>query len=344
VPGRTETAQRVAATLDGRGSVIVSGAAGIGKTTLVESVLRGRPHARGTAVAGLRWRPYLPLMRAADQHLDGDAETVASTISVAIGGRVLFVDDLHWADAATIDVLELLIDRVPVVMTCRPKSAPQWSDQVEIIEVGPLSRSDARRLARRLHPELDRDDLDRLLAAAAGNPLLLENLARDGTTTPTLRAAMATRLHDLSGPVRDAIAELATHGLPLDLALLDVTADELPAGLVEVQGGQARLRHLLLGDAALESLNAAERAEVHLRLAARLPGPTPPSTSWPVGHRWTPNGACASCSTTSTTRCCAPTSWRSRPTPPTTTTSATRPPAPWSRPATAKGHVGRPRR
>ncbi len=270
--GRLDTVRQVTAILDGNRSVIVSGPAGIGKTTLMDAVLRPRPHAAGAAVAGLRWRPFFPLMRAVGQRLDGDVETVASTVSVALDHRVLFVDDLHWADPATVDVLGLLVDRVPVVMTCRPKLEPTaWADRVELVEVAPLSTALSRRLARRLHPELATADMDRLLTAAAGNPLLIENLARDGVTTPTLRAAMGSRLQDLDGTVRDAIAELAAFGRPIALDLLDVTAPELPAGLVEVTGGEVFLHHPLLGDAALESLNASERADVHLRLAGRLP-------------------------------------------------------------------------
>jgi DNA-binding CsgD family transcriptional regulator/tetratricopeptide (TPR) repeat protein len=272
VLGRAQELRRISVALDGARSVFVVGSAGVGKTTLVRAALRGRPHAVGEAVAGLRWRPFLPLMRAVGLTLDGDVDSVASAVVVALRGRVLFVDDLQWADGPTLDVLGLMVRTVQVVVTCRPGGdAAPWVDRLERLEIGALPAGASRRLACRLHPELPKSDLDRLVALAGGNPLLLEHLARDGVTTPTLRAALAGRLAALGSAARDSIIEIAVHGRPIELAYVGIPVDDLPSQLVDIADGMVALRHPKLAETVFEWLDPAERTRVHVRLARRLP-------------------------------------------------------------------------
>src|SRR5262249_57614835 len=79
---------------------------------------------------------------------------------VAEGGRmVLVIEDVHWADAATLDCLTFLTrarrdPTVPVVVTCRSDEAPldpqvvEWlahvreRGRVTQIGLGPLSRDE----------------------------------------------------------------------------------------------------------------------------------------------------------------------------------------------------------
>ena len=127
-----------------------------------------------------------------------------------MGTWVLFVDDLHWADPATTEVLGQLIGHRRVVLTCRPGTdLPGWTDRMVTVVVGPLCEADARSLARRLHPTLDDVEIDRLVSFSAGNPLLVSHLSHDGAIRPTLRAAVAARLELLPDAVRDAVTELA---------------------------------------------------------------------------------------------------------------------------------------
>ena len=82
-------------------AIVVVGPPGIGKTTLVRSVLADRPHVEATALVGLRWKPYLPLSSALGSDLRGDPESVAAEAQRLLGDRILFVDDLQWADQGT---------------------------------------------------------------------------------------------------------------------------------------------------------------------------------------------------------------------------------------------------
>ncbi len=231
----------LSAALDGGRFVFVVGPPGVGKTTFVRTALRGRPHAAGSAVTGLTRRPLVPLMRAVGATLAGDVEAVASAVLIGLGGRVLWIDDVHWADRATVDVVRMLRGRVPIVVTGRPEVDDEWSLGACRIEIGPLRRSASKRLARQLHPRMTDAQLDRLVDVAGGNPLLLHHLAADDVTSPTLRAAIEVRLAALPDAVRDAVVELAVHAAPLATDRLAVPLADMPAGLVELVDGRIAL-------------------------------------------------------------------------------------------------------
>ncbi len=251
---------------------MVHGPAGIGKTTLVREVLRRHPHVEGPALEGLRWKPYAPLSIALGVDLAGDPESVASSVSRNLGRRILFVDDLQWADDSTKATLGLLAGRVPLIVTARSKGIElPWSVYTATVELGPLPRAVCRSLVEEWHPELAPEDRERLVQVAGGSPLLLQHLVLDGQTSPTLRAAAQARLAALPDAVAAAVTELALVGRPVSPDVLDVAPEALPPELVEVADGRIALRHRLLGEAALATLDDAATAAAHRRLARRLP-------------------------------------------------------------------------
>jgi ABC-type oligopeptide transport system substrate-binding subunit/class 3 adenylate cyclase len=119
---------------------------------------------------------------------------------------VLSIEDLHWADATSIALLEQLLvlaEQSPVLLvlslrperdhaawTLREHAAREFPHLLRELELGPLGAADADLLAGlvgtgTLPPALER----RLLAAAEGNPFFLEELVRSLADVGALRPA-----------------------------------------------------------------------------------------------------------------------------------------------------------
>src|SRR3954451_18776228 len=109
----------------GQGSVVlVAGEAGVGKTTLLRAFAADRPASTrvlwGSCDPLFTPRPFGPLLDVAET-LGGELADVVTTTATAHDavaalsgqlrdspGSVLVLEDLHWADEATLDVLRLL--------------------------------------------------------------------------------------------------------------------------------------------------------------------------------------------------------------------------------------------
>src|SRR5690606_33280215 len=120
--GRAAEERRIREAVGGAGAcTVVHGEAGVGKTTLVRTVLAEVPHREGGALATLRWLPFLALRRAfadlPDATWSGDPEHVGSVLSAALGREPLLLEDLHWADPDTLRVVDLLLGRHRLVAT-----------------------------------------------------------------------------------------------------------------------------------------------------------------------------------------------------------------------------------
>ena len=71
--------------LEGGGSVLLTGPAGIGKSTIANEVIRGRPAAIGQSLASLNDRDYRPLDHALQLGLHGAPDDVAVAVTAALG-------------------------------------------------------------------------------------------------------------------------------------------------------------------------------------------------------------------------------------------------------------------
>jgi ATP/maltotriose-dependent transcriptional regulator MalT len=161
---------------------------------------------------------------------------------------VLMLDDLHWADGASLELAAYLLRHPPraavvVAATFRTGQAQRAlvtsieramaeGEIVDRIELGPLTAVDAKRLC----DGSDAAERERLYEASGGNPFYLLELARmggdgengrsmiDGVDVPAaVRAAIAGELDDLSAPARRFAEAAAITGDPFELDLAVAT-------------------------------------------------------------------------------------------------------------------------
>lgn len=145
------------------------------------------------------------------------------------GPVVLMLEDIHWIDGASEDLLRVLIEsgaqsNLLVLHTRRPEYAPPWRDasNVATVALKPLAEGDIRRLAQaRLGVETLPDALaHQLTERAGGNPLFGEEIL----SFLIDRGALSID----AGEVRFD-AGLEEHGLPASLqTLLAARMDRLP--------------------------------------------------------------------------------------------------------------------
>lgn len=216
---------------------------------------------------------------------------------------VLFIEDLHWADSATLALLKTLSYtlrgmHLTVIMTYRTDdvgrghplrkilSDLERNRAVAFVDLDRLSSEDAARLTRMLAPELDRDAVQQIVTRSDGLPFFIEELIAfaDRRLPDTLRDLLLARVEMLGGDARSAVDLLAAGGVHVDSYLLEETAegsverDRLNDGLREAltanilvadDDGYA-FRHALLQEAVHDDLLPSIRSELHARYAAAL--------------------------------------------------------------------------
>ncbi len=220
--------------------------------------------------------------------------------------QVVVIDDLQWAEPVFVDLVEHVADLsrdAPIFLLCIARtelldSRPDWGGgklNATSLLLEPLGADECGQLIERLGAHVDDELRDRITTASAGNPLYLEEMLamvreRGGggeiTVPPTIQALLQARIDSLDGDVRvvmergavegevfhrGTVAELAPPpvraGVETHLAtlvrkeLIRSTTPQFP----EDEG--FRFRHLLIRDAAYESLPKATRAELHERFA-----------------------------------------------------------------------------
>ncbi|MEX1168741.1 MAG: LuxR C-terminal-related transcriptional regulator [Chloroflexota bacterium] len=282
--GRDAELAQLRATIERGGATVLVGEPGIGKSTLMNAAVAGRTAAIGGALGMLTFMPYLPMIRAVGPLPDGDPALVAREVVRRVGpAGVLVLDDLHWADAATLALLERVVGRVAVLAAVRtgdPSSRAvreilRGAGMTEL-QVEPLVEADGVALARRGRPGLGASVARRLVAHAGGNPLLIEELSRGGPTT-SLRLAVTHRLRALDAPTRDLLGWLAVAGRPMAIddevnrhRLVDHLVD---AGLAARIGDRVEVRHQLIADIVVGGLSEEERRRFHRAVASRVSDP-----------------------------------------------------------------------
>jgi class 3 adenylate cyclase/tetratricopeptide (TPR) repeat protein len=206
------------------------------------------------------------------------------------------VDDAHWADVGTLELLEDvafgLHATTLILCTSRPELAERRPDFGRVarnntqLELLPLDSESATRLAELLLPEEQRDEARRIADAAGGNPFFTEEVSRrigEGgagaaaeTLPDTVQAAIAARIDQLPPGEKRALQHAAVLGHtfsqgPLGDLLGDSPEETLwdlrRRTLVEERPGSEAghyvFRHQLIRDVAYNSLPRTERARLH---------------------------------------------------------------------------------
>ncbi|MGC0142378.1 ATP-binding protein [Pseudactinotalea sp. Z1732] len=290
---------------DGRGSVaIVAGELGMGKTMLVSSFAP-------TTDAEVYWgtcddlstsRPFGPFWDIAAQApwglqsmLDaGDPPyrlhtRVLEELAAAERPTVIVIEDIHWADDATIDAITVLGRRIAdlpavLVLTLRSgEAAPDHPVQSALgvlhrvaavrVELPPLSRAAVARLS-------GEENADWVYDVTGGNPFFVTELVADlpGDLPQSVTSAILGRCARLDPSSRHLVELVSVAPTRLPIAALDAALPEWTAAaeaperlrLLTLEPTHVRFRHELIRRAVHSSLTATRRRHLHAQVLEAL--------------------------------------------------------------------------
>jgi DNA-binding CsgD family transcriptional regulator len=337
--GREDEMRRLDAMVDGLGggggALVISGDAGIGKSALLHHVSR-RAEAAGTQIlsavgveseaefgfAGLH-QLLAPILGLSDGLPDPRRHALEAAFGLSdarlpdrfhVGlaahqliceaasscPQVLLVDDAHWLDSSSLNVLSFLARRLetePIALFATLRDGYSTSlDEVHLprLRLNRLGAEEAAALLDRHAPEMHPIRRAGLLAEAAGNPLALVELgdawrpsdqrehleSQPATLTARLEHAFAARLDEFPEETRLALLAAALdgrasldeivvsaaelHGGLVALSALDAAS---AAGLVEVAQGRLSFHHPLVRSAVRQAAPPAQVVAMYATLA-----------------------------------------------------------------------------
>jgi DNA-binding CsgD family transcriptional regulator len=279
------------------GAVLIEGEPGIGKSSLVRAALAADPNLNCEVfwgagdelgenlpllplLDGLRVRErstnprrktILQLLRgevAVDPGTDTSAALAEQLLALiteqcAVRPTILVIDDLQWADQASVALwrrLAKLTDQLPLLLVGTMRPVPQREDLLALrravgddarLQLAGLTEAAVADLVEALAGGKPDRKLLRFADGAAGNPLyiteLVAALARSsrvtitgagaaeltgGTAPGSLSAAIADRLGFVSGPVREVLRAAALLGVDFAVPDLAIVADRSVVDLV----------------------------------------------------------------------------------------------------------------
>jgi DNA-binding CsgD family transcriptional regulator len=296
----TMLARRITGVAAGRGSaVLIEGEPGIGKSALVRAALIGAADARCQVFWGAgdelgQELPLLPLLEGlqvrepsasprrntilrllrgevtADRGTDVSAALAEQLLALiaeqcAVQPTILVIDDLQWADQASVTLwgrLARSVRQVPLLLIGMTRSVPQRDDLLALrravgdaarLQLTGLTEAAVAELVANLAGGRPDGNLLRLADGAAGNPLYLTELVAalarssrvtitgagaaglaSGSAPSSLSAAIADRLGFVSGPVREVLRAAALLGVEFAVPDLAIVLGRGVADLIPV--------------------------------------------------------------------------------------------------------------
>jgi DNA-binding CsgD family transcriptional regulator len=288
--------------------VLVSGESGMGKTVLLEEFQHQLPDARwlwGGCDGLLTPRPLGPLFDIGTQ-LDGEFAALCrdgaprerlftgflAEIGPPSGFTVAVIEDVHWADEATIDLLSFLgrrLGRMPALLLASYRDDEIATDHPLRLVLGDLATQRATRRMK-LPPlsvgavrelvgprDVDAAELHRI---TGGNPFYVSEILAAGwpSVPPTVRDAVGARLARASAGTRRAVESAAVIGARVEPSLLawvladaQTSTDEcIATGILVPDGTGLRFRHELVRMAVEAGITPHRETELHTGLLAAL--------------------------------------------------------------------------
>ncbi|TCC42805.1 LuxR family transcriptional regulator [Kribbella capetownensis] len=286
--------------------VLISGEAGAGKTALLEQLRRDLADVSwvgGTCDGLITPRPLGPLFEIAEQ-LEGELlqacrsergrdelfTVLLRCLSAPGPPVVVAIEDLHWADESTLDLVRFLGRRIRttrslLLVTFRDDAL--GSDEALRIALGGLA---GERATRRVTVPVLSADAVAVLAAGSGlapadvyrlsggNAFFVHEIVRSASELPaSARDAVLARVARLSVPARAVLDVAAVAGLRVELGLLEAVGttardlDELVvAGALISEGSSLRFRHEINRRAVASEIPGYRQAAIHAQLLAAL--------------------------------------------------------------------------
>ncbi len=234
---------------------------------------------------------------------------------------IVVLDDIHWAEPTLLDLVESVsafAQDAPLLLLCvaRPdlfESRPAWATpkpNATLVQLEPLAGEEAETLVEELR-DVPAETKARIVAAAEGNPLFVEQLvamqAESGNgqfeIPPTIQALLSARIDRLQPEERSVIERASIEGRMFHRgSVAELVPETVRAGVgghlmtlvrkefvrpdrASVPGDDGfRFGHILIRDAAYDSLPKRLRAQLHERFAGWLESRLPDAPDEILGY------------------------------------------------------------